>query len=344
MAGKVNSARRPRPRATRRPPRGPARHGRPAASARRVPPTSTRSAPMRAGRLHVARAVADHGRVRQPEAQLARRLLEHAGARLAAVARVALVRAVVHGVDAPAGGRDCRAHARMDVREVGLGVAAEGDAALVRRHDDRHVQLRQHADPVQRARQEREFLPRGDVLALGGLAVDDAVAVEEDRAQVTSRSASSHRMWAISDVRLLDAGRLGRRGLDAHVGGAPQRAAVRAGEADRRQAAPAGRLEAGEHVRRAAARGDPDRDVARGAERLHLAREDAVVAVVVGDRRDGGGVVGERQGRERAPLGEESPHELGGDVRRVGRAASVAEGEHLPATAQAVGDERGRAR
>ena len=58
-----------------------------------------------------------------------------------------------------------------------------------------------------------------------------------------------------------------------------------------------------------------ERDVAGRAERLHLAGEDLLVAVVVGDRGHGGGVVGQRDRRQRAPLEQEAADELGGDVR-----------------------------
>ena len=265
MARKVSSAPRPRPRATRPPRRGPARRGRRPGAARPSPCTWTRSAPMRAAAsMSLARSPITRG-VGQLDAQLARRLLEHAGARLAAVARPALVRAVVDGVDPPAGVRDRGAHARVHVGDVGLRVAAERDAALVRRHDDGHARApRGRASPSERPGQERERVPRADVLALGRLAVDDAVAVEEDRAQITSRSASSHRMCptraCASWMRGVSAD--GTAMTTSHARGAAGRGSAPR-QADRRQAGGPRGGEAGEHVRRAAARGDPDRDVAR---------------------------------------------------------------------------------
>src|SRR5207253_7836367 len=63
--------------------------------------------------------------------------------------------------------------------------------------------------------------------------------------------------------------------------------------------------------------------------RLHLAGEHLLVPVVVGDRGQGRGVGGERQGRERAPLAREAPDQLRRDVLGVRRAATVAEEEDL---------------
>ena len=94
-----------------------------------------------------------------------------------------------------------------------------------------------------------------------------------------------------------------------------------------------------QHVRRVAAGRDRDRDVAGAAERLHLAREDLVVAVVVGDGGERRGVGGERDRRQRAPLARHATDELGGDVLRVGRAAAVAEEQQLVPAAEGVRDE-----
>ena len=59
---------------------------------------------------------------------------------------------------------------------------------------------------------------------------------------------------------------------------------------------------AAQHVRRVAGGRDRDRDVARAAVRFDQAREDALEAVVVADRREIGGVRGERDRRQRAAL------------------------------------------
>src|SRR5581483_260021 len=87
------------------------------------------------------------------------------------------------------------------------------------------------------------------------------------------------------DVRLLDArGEPAGRDAQAHVDDARELAAVAAGEPDRLDADFATDGDRAQDARRAAAGRDRERDVAGGAERAHLAGEDVVVAVVVGDR------------------------------------------------------------
>src|SRR5205823_7401756 len=146
------------------------------------------------------------------------------------------------------------------------------------------------------------------------------------------------------DVRLLDAGGVrGGRDPETHLDHGRQRPAVAAGQADRPHLALAARLDGAEHARRAAARRDRQRHVAALAERTHLPGEHLLVAVVVGDGGEGGGIGGERHGRERRPFAREAPDELRRDVLGVGRAAAVAEEEDLPSGAQRLRDEVDRA-
>src|SRR4029077_12148683 len=115
------------------------------------------------------------------------------------------------------------------------------------------------------------------------------------------------------------------------VDGARQLAAIGARERDCAQPQLTRRRRAREDVRRASARGDRDRYVARRREPAQLAREDVLEAEVVRDRGDRGGVVRQRQRRKGAALALKAPKELGGDVRRIARASAVAEQQHLVA-------------
>ena len=99
------------------------------------------------------------------------------------------------------------------------------------------------------------------------------------------------------------------------------------------------RLDRAQDARRRAARRDRDRDVAAAPERAHLLREHVGVAVVVGDRGERRAVGREGDRRQRRPLDHEAVHELRRDVLRIGRAATVAEEEHLAAGGEALREE-----
>jgi hypothetical protein len=67
----------------------------------------------------------------------------------------------------------------------------------------------------------------------------------------------------------------------------------------------------------------------RHGERLDLAREDLVEAVVVGDGREDRGVRRQRDGGDAAAFQRVAAHQLGGNVLRIGGAAAVPEHEQL---------------
>ena len=97
-------------------------------------------------------------------------------ARLAALADAALVRAPVDRVD-----RRRLLHAAVDLLHVLRAHPAQRHPPLVADHDHPPARLPQQPHGTLRAGQKPELLPGGDVLALGGLDVDGAVAVEERR-------------------------------------------------------------------------------------------------------------------------------------------------------------------
>ena len=173
-----------------------------------------------------------------------------------------------------------------------------------------------------------------DVLALGRLSVDGAVAVEEGGAgahapnEDAARPARRSRAAPASCPPGCAAS--GRRGSPPGGRTARPAGAARAGDGDRqhagsrRSAAPPARWPTGRWWRgRWPTPPGP-------AERRHLAREHLLEAVVVADRRHRRAVVGQRQRGQRRALEQVAAGELGGDVLGVGGAAAVAEHSTLP--------------
>src|SRR5262249_57194393 len=99
-------------------------------------------------------------------------------------------------------------------------------------------------------------------------------------------------------------GRAGGGG-EREIEGARELTAGAAAEPDRGDAALPARLNGAEHARRFAARRDGERHVALLTEGTDLPGEHLLVAVVVGDRRQGGRVGGERDRRQGLPLVDE---------------------------------------
>src|SRR5690606_29143419 len=139
-------------------------------------------------------------------------------------------------------------------------------------------------------------------------------------------------------VALLDARRLRRGHLEADVAERRQRlpAGAVAGEADHPHAPRARRLDRAQDVRGMPGGADREQHVAGLAQRLHLAGEDVVVAVVVADRGEDAAVGGERDGGQSRAIVVEPAHQLPGPVLGVGRAAAVAGDQQAVATAQRV--------
>jgi hypothetical protein len=125
--------------------------------------------------------------------EIAKGLKEQAGAWLAAVALVFVVGAEIESVDVGAARAEMLLQGGVEGIDIGGGVAAEGDAALVADHDDAAAGTVESGDGGVDAGEDMEFFPAGDVVAFGRLAVDDAVAIEKD--EVNSWEGSGHR-WS----------------------------------------------------------------------------------------------------------------------------------------------------
>ena len=137
-------------------------------------------------------------------------------------------------------------------------------------------------------------------------------------------------------------GRALRSHRDADARCPLQRAAACAGKPDRRKAHRAGLLHRRDDVRRIAAGRDAERDVPSFSQRLQLTREDDVVTVVVGERRQCGGVRCQREGRYRPSLFHEPPDQLSHYMLAVGGAAAVAEDDYLAAASDRRDHQLGR--
>ena len=75
--------------------------------------------------------------------------------------------------------------------DIGGGVEAEGDAALIRDDEDAEAGAIEPSDGIGDAGEYFQLDGRGDVAAFGQLAIDDAVAVEEDGAEMTEAMAAA---------------------------------------------------------------------------------------------------------------------------------------------------------
>ena len=118
---------------------------------------------------------------------------------------------------------------------------------------------------------------------------------------------------------------------EAEVAERRQLAARRAGEADHRHPLGLRRGDGGQDVGRAAGGGQREQHVARGAQRLDLAGEDAVVAIVVADRGQDRAVGGQRDRRQAGPVVVEAGDQLAGPVLRIRGAAAIAAEQQLVA-------------
>lgn len=116
-------------------------------------------------------------------------LFEEAGERFAAVALTFVVGAEIEAVDMGAVGvmrsGFCQEGLKLvvDVVDIRGSVEALGYAALVGDYEDAQACLVELRDGLGDAGKQFEVLPAGDVLALGHLAVEDAVAVKKNGPQ-----------------------------------------------------------------------------------------------------------------------------------------------------------------
>src|SRR5690606_23516736 len=130
-------------------------------------------------------------------------------------------------------------------------------------------------------------------------------------------------------VAFLDARSLVRGDLETDLTAASQVTAARAGEADHLHTLGLGRVQRAQDVLGAAGGGDGDEHVALLAQRLDLAGEGVVVAVVVADRGEDRGVGGQRDRRQARAVVVEAADQFAGPVLGVGGAAAVAGEQQL---------------
>ena len=127
--------------------------------------------------------------------KLGLRLFEEAGERFAAVALMLIVRAEVETVDFGSGFGQQGLKLVVDFVDGRGGVEAEGYAALVGDDEDTQAGLIEPRDGLGDAGEQFEVLPVGDVLALGHLAVENAVAVEKDGAEDGAKVFAGCAVW-----------------------------------------------------------------------------------------------------------------------------------------------------
>ena len=111
-------------------------------------------------------------------------------------------------------------------------------------------------------------------------------------------------------------------------GGAP----VPAGEYGCGDSRRAGPHEGGDHVRRFAAGGEPEGQIARSAVALDLAGEDFGIIIIVGDGCHGARIADQGDGRERAAFPDEASDQLAREVSGQRGASAISEDENLPAS------------
>lgn len=118
------------------------------------------------------------------------RLMEEAGQGLAAVALVVVVGAEEEAVQVRAGLPELALQVLVDGQDVRSRVETKGDAALVGNDDDAEAGAVEASDGLRYAGEQLEIVPGGDVATFRQLAVEDAIAVEEDSQQDTGMIAA----------------------------------------------------------------------------------------------------------------------------------------------------------
>jgi len=139
-------------------------------------------------------------------------------------------------------------------------------------------------------------------------------------------------------VDFLDAGSLIVGDDPFEIGAAFEFAAIAAEESDGEDFFSFGGFLGGEEVGGFAAGGEEDEKVLGSAEGLKLAGEDLLVAKVVGDAGESGGVGGEADGGERSAVAFVAAEEFLGHVHGIGGAAAIAGGDDFSASAEGGDD------
>ncbi len=139
-------------------------------------------------------------------------LIEEAGKRLAAVALGFVVWAEVEGVDVGVMSAEVLLEGCVDVEHVRRGVEAECDSALIGDDDDAESGAIELRDRVRHAGQRLEFAGGSDVTAFGHLAIEDAIAVEEDGVQGAGQNA----VFEVGHAAMITTGWRRDRGPEGH--------------------------------------------------------------------------------------------------------------------------------
>jgi hypothetical protein len=119
-------------------------------------------------------------------------LQEHSDPGFAAVALAFVMRAVVEGVDVRGADTKMFLESRMEGIDVRGRVESKGNAALVAHHDHAFAGDIERGDGCFSTGKELHILPVADVFAFRRLAVDDAIAIEEDVADVLETGVHRH--------------------------------------------------------------------------------------------------------------------------------------------------------
>lgn len=134
-------------------------------------------------RLNVGQGIADDQAVfRRRFRKITERLAEQARLRLAAVALVDVVWAVIETIDVRAVCGKVLLQPLVESLHVGCRVVPERDAALIGDDEDAPPGAVQRRDRCFDAGEEMEIAPATHVFTLGWLPVQDAIAIEEDAA------------------------------------------------------------------------------------------------------------------------------------------------------------------
>ena len=128
----------------------------------------------------------------------------------------------------------------------------------------------------------------------------------------------------------------GRKDEEVHGFGATDGAAVVADEGNRQQALSLCLLQRLQDIWGIAAGGNAHSDVLGLTVGDDLAEKDALVADIVADRCDDGGVIDKGDGRQRTPVRERRVEEIGDDILGVGGAATVTECQQFAASGEAL--------
>ena len=139
---------------------------------------------------------------------------------------------------------------------------------------------------------------------------------------------------ADGDMGFLDALGVAGGDVEEEIDFAGERAAGFSGESDEEGAASAAGFDAVNDVGAGTAGGNCNEHVLWCDQGFDLAREDLAKAIVISRGGQDGGIGGKSEGGKAFAIRRQTNDEFGGEVQRVGSAATVAEEDDLAASAQ----------